>query len=80
MEILKGHESKPPEVMVAQDNRSFEGRVLSTAARAVLEIGKEAPVKEIVALLEASKGFAPGNSMVLVCDCSWMALPSRQAD
>jgi hypothetical protein len=58
LEILKGRAIEPPEVMVAQDNRSFEARVLSTAGRAVLEVG-EAPVKKIVALLEASKGFAP---------------------
>jgi hypothetical protein len=58
LEILKGRAAEPPEVMVAQDNRIFEARVLSTAGRAVLEVG-ETPVKKIVALLEASKGFVP---------------------
>ena len=58
LEILKGRVTEPVEVMVAQDNRSFEARVLSTAGRAVLEVG-DAPVKKIVAFLEASKGFAP---------------------
>lgn len=58
VEIIRGDRSNPADIVVTEDPRSFEARVLSEAGRPVLDIG-DADANAVISLLELSKAFKP---------------------
>ena len=58
LEVLAGAIDTPAPVILTEDAQRFEARILSSAGRAVLEVGPDA-TERVAALLENTGAFAP---------------------